>query len=191
MDWMEERMSEATDWLMDGTASVDSRPRYYYPDGKPIVDNELFPDFLQWAMLFEQRDGDRIVGQTKTLYGEKLSTVWLGMDHASGGGKPLIFETMLFAPDKDNVRLRSLHGLFRAMKGEEVDTTEYDAYVAYTRKRFPHDQLQLRYSTRHEAEDSYSAIKLQCLIPPRWRHFLLWTIGRIEAWKHFEDEDEE
>jgi hypothetical protein len=171
--------------------NIAERPMYYYPDGVPILDNELFPDFLQWAMLFEERDGDRIVAQTKTLYGEKLSTIWMGMDHAFGGGPPLIFETMLFAPDDMNVHRRSIDGLFRAMKGEEVDTSEYDKHVAYTQKHFPHNQLQLRYSTRHEAEDQHEALKLQCLIPPRWRHFLLWTVGRIEAWKHYEDEDEE
>lgn len=29
-----------------------------------------------------------------------ISTVWLGMDHRWGQGPPLIFETMVFAPDE-------------------------------------------------------------------------------------------
>ena len=74
------------------------RPTHYHRDGTPIVDNELMPSVLQWALLFENED--RKVDSTKTLYGERLSTVFLGLDHSWGGGPPLIFETMLFAPEQ-------------------------------------------------------------------------------------------
>ena len=170
------------------------RPDKYYPDGSPILDDELLPAFMKWAMLFEQRDGDRIVGQTKTLYGEKLSTVWLGLDHNFfSTGPPLIYETMLFAPDRDNVRRRTISALADAARGGEPDPeaeAEHKRFEAYIDKHYPHDQLQLRYATRREAQDSHERLKLQCLIPPRWRHFLLWTIGRITTWKHYDDEEE-
>lgn len=170
-------------------------PAAYYPDGKPILDDELLPGFMKWALLFEQRSEERIVGQCKTLYGEKLSTVWLGLDHNwGGGGAPLIYETMLFAPDPDNVGRRTIRALAAARGEEERDQeaeAEYDRHRAYIEKHYPHDQLQLRYSTRQEAEDAHEKLKLQCLIPPRWRHFLLWTVGQDPAWRRWEEDGDD
>lgn len=166
-----------------------TRPMYYHPDGLPIVDDELLPATLKWAMLMEQ---NRHVGSTKTIYGELLSTVWLGLDHNfSNSGPPIIFETMLFAPDPDDIRRRSATVLLARMKGEPADTSESERFEAHVKKNFPHDQLQLRYATRTEAEDEHEKLKLQCLIPPRWRHFLLWTIGRDRTWAHYDDEDDD
>jgi hypothetical protein len=45
--------------------------------------------------LSEQRSPDGEVLQ--------VSTVWLGIDHSFGGGPPLIFETMVFGPDGDEL----------------------------------------------------------------------------------------
>jgi hypothetical protein len=173
-------MQEAIDRL----AGRSGRPRYYYPDGKPIVSNELFPDTLQWALLFNETK-QRIVGKTTTLYGENLSTVWLGLDHSFGTGPPLpplIFETMLFAPRTKKIKCEMKDGVMGISPEQKAD----EARIA---RDYPDDQLQLRYSTRREAEDSHNALKRQCIVPPRWRHFLLWTIGRIETWKRYEDED--
>jgi hypothetical protein len=169
--------------------------KHYYPDGKAIVDDELLPAFMKWALLFEQRNGDRIIGQSKTLYGERLSTVWLGLDHQYGDGPPLIFETMLFAPDPKKVNRSALSARQRAVMGQRPEPgdaeiiAEADAHEAYTAKHYPHNQLQLRYSTREEAEEMHYKLRLQCLIPPRWRHFLCWTIGQDRTWKHYEDEE--
>jgi hypothetical protein len=173
-----------------------TRPFAYYPDGKPIVDDELLSANMKWALLFEQCGEQRIVGSTKTLYGERLSTVWLGLDHNWGGGPPLIYETMLFAPNRITAdeRMIVLQARFRAMKELEPEpndadlVAEDDARRAYLAKHYPHDQLQLRYSTRSEAEDSHEKLKLQCLIPPRWRHFLLWTIGQDPDWSRYNDD---
>lgn len=147
---------------MDADIRFGQMTLYYYPDGTPIESDELLPVTLKWALLFEMTK-DRIVGQHKTPYGEKLSTVWLGLDHGWGGGPPLIFETMLFAPTKEVERVK---------------------------RCFPHDQLQLRYSTKSEAEDMHEALRLQCLIPPRWRHFLLGTVGGLSHWKNYDEEEE-
>lgn len=166
--------------------SFREKPAAYFPDGKPILSDDLLSGTEKWAMLFEQCDGQRIVGQTKTLYGEKLSTVWLGLDHNFfSQGPPLIFETMLFAPDPNRVRRRTV------MMENEADAAEYERFSAYLKRNFPHDQLQLRYATRREAEDSHHKLKLQCLIPPRWRHFLLWTVARDEDWRFYDDADNE
>ena len=153
-------------YYRDQLGSRATRTMYYYPDGSPILDDALLPATIKWAMLMEK---NRTVSNTRTLYGERLSTVWLGLDHSfMETGPPLIFETMLFASDKEKI------------EGEDE----------YIKKHFPHDQLQLRYSTKSEAEDSHKKLKLQCLIPPRWRHFLLWTIGRDRTWAHYNDDDE-
>jgi hypothetical protein len=170
-----------------GTAAAHAaykreHPMYFYPDGKPIVSDSLLDDTMIWALLFEETK-QRIVGKTTTLYGESLSTVWLGLNHSFGGGPPLIFETMLFAPRTKQIKCEMKDGVL----GISPEQKEDEAYIA---KRFPHDQLQLRYATQREAHDMHETLKLHCLIPPRWRHFLLGTIGGWWMWKHY-DEDED
>jgi hypothetical protein len=161
------------------------KPRYFHRDGTAITSNELMPDFLQWALYFET--ADRRVAQDKTLYGERLSTVFLGMDHSFNfhpDATPILFETMLFAPrDREARRARLAQAAADIQeKGWEAlnyETTEEDKRID---KKFPHDQLQLRYATEREAKDKHELLKLQCLIPPRWRRFLLYTIGEDATW---------
>jgi len=181
-----------------------SRPMYYHRDGTPIVDNELLPATIQWALLFEDSKA-RTIGNTKTLYGERLSTVWLGLDHSfMESCRPLIFETMLFAPkrndaqqDREKNRLREVvNACSRAREtGEDLQLADEDEESqkdeSWTKRNYPHNQLQLRYSTEAEARESHETLKMQCLIPPRWRHFLLWTIGQQEAWRHWQDDEDE
>ena len=89
--------------MIDLMNAMRERPMYYHRDGTPIVDTELLPASMQWALMFEDSKG-RIVGHTNTLYGERLSTVWLGLDHEFFVGRPLIFETMLFAPKRNEAQ---------------------------------------------------------------------------------------
>ena len=101
LDEVMDAVNEAVAGVYDSAAHAAYKrqhPMYYYPDGKPIVSDDLMDDTIKWALLFEESE-ERIVGRTKTLYGENLSTVWLGMDHGFRCGQPLIFETMLFAPE--------------------------------------------------------------------------------------------
>jgi len=162
------------------------RPQYYHRDGTPFVSDDLMPDFLQWALIFEATD--RHVAVTRTIYGERLSTVYLGMDHGFVGGKPLIFETMLFAPDDapcPKLRLT----ITDLTPAERRSNEEREAYLA---KHYPHHQrVQVRYATENEAKDRHEKLRLQCLIPPRWRHFLLWTIARDRDWSFYEDDEED
>jgi hypothetical protein len=160
-----------------------AHPMYFYPDGKPIVSDGLLDDTMKWALLFEETKY-RIVGKTKTLWGEKLSTMWLGMDHGFGCGQPLIFETMLFAPVRGK---RHRYGEIET----DCERRTREANEAYTTKHFPHDQLQLRYASKNEAEDMHELLKLHCLIPPRWRHFLLATVGGWWMWKRYDEEAED
>jgi hypothetical protein len=55
----------------------------------------------QWGTMMAEEDrkvGDEMVGDTH------ISTVFLGVDHGHNGGKPTLFETMVFEPGGDSVR---------------------------------------------------------------------------------------
>jgi len=67
--------------------------RFFDRDGKPL-------EMMEWARLFEDPEYQQV---ELTIVGEaRVSTVWLGLDHAIGIGifgfpqPPLIFETMIF-----------------------------------------------------------------------------------------------
>lgn len=66
---------------------------YYNKQGKEI-------EMLEWAELLENPKY-KVISQTTTKSGKWVSTVWLGLDHQYGEGKPLIFETMVFPKKGD------------------------------------------------------------------------------------------
>jgi hypothetical protein len=167
------------------------QPRHYYRDGKPILDDDYVPAFFKWAMLFENQKY-KTVRQSVTLYGEKLSTVWLGIDHSfrPEPHTPIIFETMLFRPDPLGDRHRRLDEL-RGVSEPYYLQQERLAREAKAEKAYPHDQLQLRYATEREAEDTHERLVRQCLVPPRLRSFVLGTVGGLNHWKLDNNYDEE
>lgn len=176
---------EGSETVEDILARRSKRPKYYHRDGSPIYSTELMPDWEQWALLF--KTADRRIAENVTLYGERLSTVFLGMDHSwslNPDAPPILFETMLFAPRSDELRLHMLDRIREianiGFENAEYIETDEEKRIA---KNFPHDQLQLRYSMEREAQDKHEELKLQCLIPPRWRRFLLYTIGEDETWE--------
>jgi len=71
--------------------------------GKYILHGHLAvlePDLLTWAKWFES--ADRQVAHTYTCKGKvRISTVFLGLDHSFGHGRPLLFETMVFGGSLD------------------------------------------------------------------------------------------
>lgn len=72
---------------------------YYDRDGIPVTEPT-------WAGSFES--DDRRVALTKVTGGNpprvlEISTVHLGLDHSFGDGPPLIFETMVFGLDEDEM----------------------------------------------------------------------------------------
>jgi hypothetical protein len=76
------------------------RQSHYILDGHQPVPvatyegRELIMDaFIRWATWFET--ADRIVQQTQIDTDEMVSTVFLGLDHATSG-PPCLFETMVF-----------------------------------------------------------------------------------------------
>ena len=72
----------------------------YILNGKtPVECNDL----MEWAKQMERKN--RIVEQSQ--FGDvKVSTVFLGLDHSFGGGKPLLFETMIFGGENDQYQER-------------------------------------------------------------------------------------
>ena len=52
------------------------------------------PDLMTWALWMEK--AERRVALTTLLDGSWVSTVFLGLDHAWGGGPPVLFETCVF-----------------------------------------------------------------------------------------------
>lgn len=61
------------------------------------ADKQAVPcdDLEKWAKAFES-DSRRVARTTVGPY--DVSTVFLGIDHAFGGGPPMLFETMVFGP---------------------------------------------------------------------------------------------
>ena len=178
-------MDEQNSGTSGNNEPIQVRAMYYNRDGTPI---EGPHPTLEWAKLFEDTKG-RIIGRTTTLYGEKLSTVWLGLDHNySMKGPPIIFETMLFAPESDELkkakRMRITKIADSFYKEQAIEEMETFAEEEYIKKHYPHDAcIQERYATEAQAKAGHRKLKLQCLIPPRWRRFLLYTIGKDETWE--------
>ena len=53
---------------------------------------KLEPDIVRWAKWFER--ADRLVARTQVGDGY-VSTVFLGIDHAFGEGRPVLYETLV------------------------------------------------------------------------------------------------
>jgi hypothetical protein len=85
------------------------------PDGRDAV--------LEWAREFEQ--GDKRILARDDIDGCLVSTIFLGLDHAFGGGPPVLFETMAFSsatkPMKLFDRERKVH--------EELEQRRYCTYA--------------------------------------------------------------
>lgn len=56
-------------------------------------------DILEWAEWFET--ANRVVKQTELPTGERVSTVFLGLDSGFFSTAPLLFETMIFGGKHD------------------------------------------------------------------------------------------
>ena len=83
-----DRYAERSNYQLDNLG-------YYDRDGLSI-------SAAEWSVLHADMSYKRVAqNYVMTKKGPVLvSTVWLGMDHGYGSGKPIIFETMIFADDK-------------------------------------------------------------------------------------------
>lgn len=72
-----------------------------------------------WSSWFINADGTVAIDEVS---GVLISTMFLGVDHSSGNGKPLLFETMIFGGvhdgymDRYTMRDEALIGHVRAVK---------------------------------------------------------------------------
>lgn len=69
--------------------------------GEPVICRDL----MAWARWFEANDDRRVVAQD-TVGVVMVSTVFLGLDHAWGHGRPLLWETMIFGGAHDRYQER-------------------------------------------------------------------------------------
>lgn len=72
---------------------------YYKRDGTP------YPEGNEGLAQLENdlwNDNYKVVKRTNLPGGKWISTVWLGIDHNHGRGRPLIFESMVFPRDGFN-----------------------------------------------------------------------------------------
>lgn len=77
---------------------------WYDKTGQPLVTHDHDTDLQEWLadmQLVERMLQDKEYKVVAQEYTPKkkywVSTVWLGYDHNFGGGKPIIFETMVFS----------------------------------------------------------------------------------------------
>jgi len=102
--------------------------QYYDRQGFPIPTVDGVEPTLVWARMCEDMDY-KCVAYDELPDKSYLSTVWLGLDHSHGLGRPLIFETMRFPNDGTFAEME-----FPDIFGDPGETTE-----------------QLRYTTEEEA----------------------------------------
>jgi hypothetical protein len=60
-------------------------------------------DLIEWGRWFETAErhvANDVIGDVR------VSTVFLGLDHNFGGGRPLLFETMIFGGAEDGYQNR-------------------------------------------------------------------------------------
>ena len=81
-------------------------------------DPELCDEILRWAAWFEtSADARRVAGTDVGT--ARVSTVFLGIDHAFGDGPPILYETMVFGGPMDQTQDR-YHTKEEALAGHEA-----------------------------------------------------------------------
>lgn len=134
--------------------------RYYKRDGTPYTNNQHHAAALAWAKDMEDPK-KQIVKQDKAgpfgLFW--VSTVWLGINHNFGPGKPLIFETMVFCQfprismfpcsDLEQDRYSTEQD---AEVGHMMYTTMYSEPMRAVRHIIPHIKEQWDYWRRNREE---------------------------------------
>ena len=95
---------------------------YYDRQGNPLT-------LMQWAKLVENFDY-KVVAQTEVGF-DRVSTIWLGLNHNWWGGPPLIFETMIFwfCPDQHDDEQECWR-----YPTEEAALAGHDQAVAYVKE---------------------------------------------------------
>lgn len=56
-------------------------------------------DIMEWGLWFSNFENRRVAEDI--IDGIKVSTIFLGIDHAFGGGPPVLWETMVFGSNSE------------------------------------------------------------------------------------------
>ena len=95
------------------TTSKKRLQHCYDRKGNPI----LYPE--TWCKLFEDKGYQR-VAYTDLPGNSRVSTVWLGLDrNLFYDGPPIIFESMVFGPDREELACRRYHTEEQALQGHD------------------------------------------------------------------------
>lgn len=106
-------------------------------------------DAIEWSKCFEKKN--RHVAKTVIEGGEEkigVSTVFLGLDHQYGKGKPVLFETMVFGGklDGDMYRYtswtaaerghrRTVKGVMKTMVPGHIPQIQHTKYLTERKKK--------------------------------------------------------
>lgn len=96
--------------------------------GKYILDKRghviRCDDLIKWSEWFEHSGMKRQLAST-TLKQGHVSTIFLSLDHNFGGGKPILWETMVFGSKKFGSNLnRRYYTKAEALKGHKAIVEE-------------------------------------------------------------------
>lgn len=103
---------------------------YLDQNGKPIKGGDVL---IKWGKLLEDPK-IKIVKQQTLWTGFWVSTVWLGINHNWGHGKPLIYETMVFFNDMCELDMDRYSTRKQAEAGHKVIAKRWsNPFYAYYR----------------------------------------------------------
>ena len=75
---------------------------YYILEGTKHRKAKSIPEYLEWA-----KEANRRIDYTELHDGSiYVSTVFLGLDHSFDGGRPVLYETMIFGGEHDEYQER-------------------------------------------------------------------------------------
>lgn len=95
---------------------------YHWKDGKVVKVDTFSHDVFQPVE-------DRKVGYTELPNGGHVSTVFLGLDHGSGGGLPVLWETMAFGMDEHFDNTERYTSYDAALKGHHEMVAQACQYL--------------------------------------------------------------
>ena len=86
-------------------------------DGTPV--EVSYEEYMRWRLSGGRDNDPRRVARTELGGGVLVSTVFLCHDHNYGGGRPILYETMILGGVLDGHRVR-YHTREEALVGHEV-----------------------------------------------------------------------
>jgi hypothetical protein len=106
---------------------------HYVLGGKDGHTPILEEDIIEWAKWFETSREARRVARTELPGGAGyISTIFLGLDHSFGDGRPVLFETMSFVGDEQEDWFSRYCTWDEALAGHKRTVAEALATIEHT-----------------------------------------------------------